>query len=220
MSASRARNILIAAFAISLLLHLLLAGYIRWPFNQPGSENEIVKVRRITVARIPPRTPSPPQTPPPTPAPTPRTTPAAKPSIIPPAVTTRGSRGPRVAHAIAPVPGVTPAPIASAPPTPIATSAVQACMQHDISPAVTATAAPLDIPPEARASKVTGTAAVQVQIDPNGNVTNATVSQSSGSAGLDQVAIEMAKGATYAPALVKCKPVASTYTYTVKFVAW
>jgi TonB family protein len=217
MSASRGRKILFAAFAISLLVHLLLAGYIRWPFNQPSNENEIVKVRRITVARVVPHTP-----PPPTPVPTPRATPAAKPSVVPPAVPTRGNRGPRVAHVVSPVSGITPAPPVTPMPTPtaVATSAVQACMQHDISPAVAATSAPVDIPPEARASKVSGTAAVQVQINTDGRVTNATVSQSTGNMGLDQVAMEMAKGATYTPALVKCKPVASTYTYTVKFVAW
>lgn len=215
MSASRGRKILVAAFAISLLIHLLLAGYIRWPFRHPSSENEIVKIRRITVARIVPHTP-----PPSTPAPTPRATPAAKPSVIPPAVTARGNRGPRVAHVVAPVSGVTPAPPITPMPTPVATSVVQACLQHDISPAVAATSAPVDIPPDVRASKVNGTAAVQVQIDPQGHATGVTVSQSTGNMGLDRVAMQMAKGATYTPALVKCKPVASTYTYTVKFVAW
>lgn len=217
MSASRARNVLIAAFAISLLIHLLLAGYIRWPFGQ-STENEIVKVRQITIARITPHTPPP--TPPPTPIPTPRTTPAARPSIIPPAVTTKGSRGPRVARVTAPISGATPAPVATPVPTPVATPVAQACMQHDISPAVSATPAPVEIPPQARASKTSGTAAIQVQIDPQGRVTDAIISQSSGSTALDNVAAQMAKGATYTPALVKCKPVASTYTFTVKFAAW
>lgn len=214
MSAARARKVLIAAIAISLLIHLLLAGYIRWPFLQPSSETEVVKVRRITVARIAPRTP-----PPPTPAPTPQATPAAKPKVIPPAVTARGSRGPRVVH-VAPAAGKTPVPPATPVPTPVATSLAQPCVARDISPAVAATAAPVDIPPDIRASKISGTAAIAVQIDPQGHPTDATVSRSSGSAGLDAVAMQMAKGSTYTPALVKCKPVASTYTFTVKFVAW
>lgn len=214
MSAARARKVLIAAIAISLLIHLLLAGYIRWPFLQPSSETEVVKVRRITVARIAPQTPAP------TPVPTPRATPAAKPKVIPPAVTTRGSRGPRVARVIAPAALKTPAPTATAAPTPAATAVAQACIAHDISPAVAATSAPVDIPAQARASKVSGTAAIAVQIDPQGHPTQASVSQSSGSTGLDAVAMQMAKTATYTPALVKCKPVASTYTFTVKFVAW
>lgn len=218
MSAARARKIMLAAIAISLLLHLLLAGYIRWPFNQPSNETAIVKVRRITVARVPRHTPPP--TPPPTPVPTPRATPVATAKVVPPAATSRGNRGPRVAHAIAPISGKTPAP--SATPAPTSTPAVtaQACSQHDISPAVAATAQPIDIPPDARASKANGTAAIQVQIDPQGRVTDASVSQSSGSAGLDALAVQMAKSATYTPALVKCKPVASAYTFTVKFFAW
>lgn len=93
-------------------------------------------------------------------------------------------------------------------------------MDHDITPAVGATAAPVAIPPDARASKISGTAAIQLHIDPQGQVTAATIAQSSGSPALDAVAEQMAKSATYTPALVKCKPVASTYTYTVKFVAW
>ncbi|HET9097678.1 MAG TPA: TonB family protein [Candidatus Baltobacteraceae bacterium] len=215
MSAARARKVLIAAIAISLLIHLLLAGYIRWPFLPPSSETEVVKVRRITVARIAPHTP-----PPPTPVPTPRPAPAAKPKVIPPVLTARESRGPRVAHVVAPTAAKTPVPAATPLPTPAATPSVQACLAHDISPAVAATPPPVDIPPEARASKVSGTAAIAVQIDAQGHPTNAAVSQSSGNAGLDAVAMQMARNATYTPALVKCKPVASNYTYTVKFVAW
>lgn len=214
MSAVRARKVLIAAIAISLLVHLLLAGYIRWPFLQPSSETEIVKVRRITLARIAP------QTPPPTPLPTPQATPAAKPKVIPPAVTTRGSARPHLAQVIRAAAGKTPVPLATPVPTPVATLSAQACLGHDIAASVAATSAPVEIPPQARASKTSGTAAIAVQIDPQGRPTDATVSQSSGSAGLDAVAMQMAKGATYAPALVKCKPVASTYTFTVKFVAW
>jgi protein TonB len=216
MSAARSRKILLAAIAISLLLHLVLAGYIRWPFNSGSTENAVVNVRRITLVRAPRHTPAPP-----TPVPTQRVTPApAATTIVPPATTARGSKGPPVAHAIAPVSGKTPAPQATLAPTAAPTLTAQSCMQHDITPAVAATAQPVDIPPDARAAKVNGTAAIQVHIDPQGRVTDAAVSQSSGNAALDGVAMQMARGATYTPALVKCKPVASAYTFTVKFVAW
>lgn len=214
MSAARARKVLIAAIAISLLFHLLLAGYIRWPFLPPADETEIVNVRRMTVARIVPHTP------PPAPVPTPRVTPATKAKVIPPALTARGPRGPRASRVIAPIAAKTPAPPATPAPTPAATAMAQACLAHDISPAVAATPPPVEIPPQTRASKVSGTAAIRIEIGPQGNVTSAAVSQSSGSTGLDAVAMQMAKSATYTPALVKCKPVASTYTFTVKFVAW
>jgi len=219
MTASRARKIMLAAIAISLLLHLVLAGYIPWPFNKPSPEEAIVKVRRITIARA---VHTPPPTPPPTPVPTPRASAApVKARVAAPHVTSRS--GPPVAHAVVPSAGTATA--AAAPATPVPTPsptavAAQACMEHDISPAVEASAQPVDIPPEARASKANGTAAIQVQIDPQGHVTDASVTRSSGNAGLDAVAMEMAKGATYTPALVKCKPVASAYTFTVKFVAW
>jgi protein TonB len=215
MSAARARKLLIAAFAISLLLHLVLAGYLRWPFNVSSSESAVVKVHQITLTRIIPHTP-----PPPTPAPTPHATPAVKSSVAPPAVQPHRGKGVPVAHGVVPVPSRTAAATATPAPTPSATAVAQACAQHDISPAVTATADPVDIPPEARASKASGTAAIQVQIDPQGRVTTARVSQSSGSAGLDAVAMQMAKSATYSPALVRCKAVSSTYTFSVKFVAW
>ena len=56
--------------------------------------------------------------------------------------------------------------------------------------------------------------------DAQGHVTNTSVAKSSGSTALDAVAIALAKGATYSPALVKCKPVAAAYTFTVKFSPW
>ncbi len=209
---------MIAAIAISLLLHLLLAGYIRWPFNQRSNEREIVRVRRITIARIVPHTPAP------TPPPTPQPTTAAKPKVLPPAVTStpRGSKGPPVAHVVAPAPSAASASPAraTATPVPVATHVAQACLLHDISPAVAATADPPDIPADVRASKISGTSAIQVHVDPQGRVTSASLATSSGNAGLDRIALQAAKAATYSAALVKCKPVASVYTFTMKFVAW
>lgn len=215
MSAARARQIMFAALVISLLLHLVLAGYIPWPFNRTSTQSEVVKVHTITIARIPPRTPPPVATP----APTPHATPAIKTKVVPPQITPRGTKGLPVAQVIAPTRGTTPSPAATPAPT-TTVPAAQACLQHDISPAVAATSPPVQIPPDARASKVSGVSAIQVQIDPEGRITDATVARSSGNSGLDDVAVQMAKTATYTPALVKCKPVASVYTFTVKFVAW
>jgi periplasmic protein TonB len=212
-----ARKIMIAAIAISLLLHFILAGYLPWPFGRESATTQVVKVRVVTIARIPPHTP-----PPPTPAPTPRPTPAIKTTtkIVPPKTAAHGNKGLPVAHAVVPAAGKSAAPSATPAPTPSAAPVAQACLQHDISPAVSATADPVQIPPDARASKASGVAAIAVQIDPQGHVSDAAVQRSSGNAGLDSVAVQMAKGATYTPALVKCKPVASTYTFTVRFVAW
>lgn len=210
---------MLTAIAVSLLVHLLLAGYIRWPFPSPSNEPVIVHVRRITIARAVPHTP-----PPPTPRPvtTPHPAPAVsavKPKVVPPPIAPRGTSGPAVARTAAPA-ASSAAPSATPVPTPAPTTGAQRCMDRDVTPAIAATAAPVEIPPEARAAKVNGTAAIRVQLDPQGRITSASVAQSSGNAGLDAVAMEMARGATYTPALVKCKPAAADYTFTVKFVAW
>lgn len=219
MSASRARKIMLAAIAISLLVHLLFAGYVRWPFAPPN-ENAIVKVHRITIARVVAHTP-PPRTPPPrTPPPQPRVTPLARASVTPPKVAPRASKGVPAVHAAVPPVPATLAPAATPLPTALPTIAAAPCSQHDITPAVSSPGEPVAIPPDARASKESGIAAIAVQIDARGRVTGTSVARSSGNTGLDAVALEMAKDATYSPGLVKCKPVASAYTYTVKFAPW
>ena len=79
---------------------------------------------------------------------------------------------------------------------------------------------PPDIPPAARANGTSGVAMVRVQLDENGQVTGAGVTQSTGNSSLDIVAVAMARDARYTPALHDCKPVAGAYTFSVKFFAW
>jgi TonB family protein len=85
---------------------------------------------------------------------------------------------------------------------------------------VIATPAPPEIAPDVRASGTDGLALVSVALDPTGQVTNTGVAQSTGNASLDLVAVAMARDARYSPALHDCKPIAATYTFSVKFVAW
>jgi TonB family protein len=217
MTAARARKILLLAFAISLIVHLFLAGYIRWPALLRPHEETVAKVRITTVARVPKHTPPPP----PTPAPTPRATPRARASIVPPRTVAHAAKGlpvsPKIvgpgvsAHTLPPPP--TPAP------TPVA-AASTSCVHNTTDPTVSATADPAEIPPEVRAAKVSGTAAINVSLDPQGHVLDAAVSQSTGNTGLDGVAIQIARNSTYTPKYVDCKAVAGSYTFTVKFVAW
>lgn len=216
MSLRRARRILIAALAISLLIHLLLAGYVRWPFLQQSQEQRVASVRITHIARIIPHTP-----PPPTPAPTPAATPQVQASIAPPVVTKRG-KGPSVVKTV-PVAPKTPAPARVTPvPTPAATLTPSGpCAGHaNADPTVAATPPVADIAPQARTSKVNGTAAIHVSLAPDGRVVDAVVAQSSGNAGLDAAAIQMARGASYTPKYVDCKAVAGDYTFTVRFFAW
>jgi TonB family protein len=67
---------------------------------------------------------------------------------------------------------------------------------------------------------VNGTAAIHVSLDPEGRVLDAVVAQSSGNAGLDAAAMQMARAASYTPKYVDCKAVAGEYTFTVRFFAW
>jgi TonB family protein len=59
-----------------------------------------------------------------------------------------------------------------------------------------------------------------VQLDPQGYVLGASVTQSTGNSSLDLVAVAMARDARYAPALHDCKPVSAVAVFSVKFVAW
>ncbi len=142
-------------------------------------------------------------------------------SVAPPSLTKRG-KGPALTTTI-PVSARTPAPPhPSLAPTPVALVTPSGpCGGHsNAEPTVAATPDPVDITPEARAGKVSSTAAVRVSLDAQGHVVDAAVSQSSGNAGLDAAAVQMARGATYTPKYVGCKAVAGDYTFSVKFVAW
>ncbi|MBV8363822.1 MAG: TonB family protein, partial [Candidatus Eremiobacteraeota bacterium] len=72
-------------------------------------------------------------------------------------------------------------------------------------------------PSDARRAATAGVTEVQVQLDERGSIVNAAIGSSSGSAQLDQVALMLAKGSTYSPAVSGCKKIASTYTYRVRF---
>jgi TonB family protein len=85
---------------------------------------------------------------------------------------------------------------------------------------VIATPGPPDIPVEARADDTNGIASVRVSLGPEGQVLTAAVAQSTGNSSLDLVAVGMARDARYSAALHDCKPVAGSYTFSVKFVAW
>jgi TonB family protein len=205
MTQRTTRRFLIAAFAISLLLHAILAGWIRWPSAPRESQVAIVTIEsrahiaRITHAAVPAlHTPSPS---------------ASKPRAIAhvPAHTELPSKRGTGTTAIATI-----APTAA--PSPVATGAP--CIKTDAPAALAATPPPPDITLEARAQGTSGTARVRVHLDPKGTVLDAKVVGSTGNDSLDAVALTMAKSAQYSPALAACKAVAGDYTFTAKFVAW
>lgn len=211
------RAIFLAAIAISLLIHLFFAGYFKWKIAPgPQPEEQVARVRIIRLSRI---------TPPPPPPPTPQPTPAAKSSVQPPAITPKTSGTPAAQRSVvAPLRALTPAPkplhTQTPSPKPSAAPALGPCGGHkDAEPAVQSTPDVGDIPPEARTSKVTGTAQIKVTLDADGRVIATAVAQSSGNTGLDGVAAQLAREATYSPKYINCRAVAGTFVFSVHFGA-
>jgi periplasmic protein TonB len=203
----RAQRLLLVAFALSLLIHLIVALILRPAAPTTENQAEVVSIEHrpatIAVAAVTPRPPRP------------KVTPAPRaPSSAPP------RKGPQGVGSGAGAAARTPAPPAAVS-TPAPTAAASAgCAQTNTAAAVVSTPAPPDIAPETRASATNGTAVVSVQLDQTGQVTGANVTQSTGNSSLDLVALAMARDARYAPALRDCKPIASAYAFSVKFVAW
>lgn len=206
MNWGRGRRLLLAAFAISLLVHLIVALVVHR--SQPPVETKVETVtirHRLTMTRMPTPLPLPKRTPVPHPAatsrPLPRSTHAAQ-SAGAQSGTGRATAAPTPARVIAP------------------TASANPCEKNDIDAVVLSTPAPPDIPIGARTEGTSGTTLVAVKLDDRGAITGATISQSSGNTSLDVVALGMARDSTYSPATHDCKPVASMYTFSVKFVAW
>jgi periplasmic protein TonB len=201
MDNKRTRRFLIVAFALSLLIHLILTGVIRWPFRLANDDVQTVTIEHLHTVRIAHMTP-----PPHTPAPKRVPVHLAKTTAFnPKSSLTEGTvvTGTPVAASTAPTPTPTPN-----------------CATNDTPVQIIASAPPPDIPPAARADRKSGIIRVRVSVNPQGNIENATVVESSGSAPLDQVALAMAHNIQYAPATHDCRAVLADYTYSVKFVAW
>lgn len=199
------------AIALSLLLHAVIAIVLRPA--RPASENEVERVtieHRSAIALQTPRPKPPPQH---TPSPRPREStipakPAATPGpqALPGAPSLRGTAPPQPT----PTPTAVAAPAATAPP----------CRGNDIGAATIGEQPQPDIPLAARAEGTSGTAVVAVRLDASGAVLSASVAQTTGNSSLDLVAVAMARAARYRPATRDCNAVASTYRYSVRFVAW
>lgn len=206
MTLRRAQRVLVVAFAISLLLHLIFA-LLAQPFrSRQDNQVEVVSIAHRPMVMMRLQTPPPPPKATPPPHPPQAVRPKTKSQAAPAAP---GSGGNGTATAAPP----TPVPQAATPPA-------NACEKGDVVAAVTQNPAQPDIPNDVRAAGGSGVTAVQVRLDERGGVTAAAVAQSSGNSSLDLVAVTMARDASYSPALHACKPIASAYTYRVRFFAW
>lgn len=195
---------LVAAFALSILIHAIVA-FVAHPLK-PTHASEIgtklIQVQRIVAIRPtqPPRTP-------------------------PPHAKRRAIAVPHLAQARPRSHAPVPAPPAAPPATPAAVARVRptpasGCTDRNAPAALVATPAPPQIPPAVRAQGVSGIAAVRVQLDTDGSVRAAALEQSTSSPSFDALAIAMARDARYAPARRDCIAVASSYLFRVQFSAW
>ncbi|MEO6836256.1 MAG: TonB family protein [Candidatus Tumulicola sp.] len=202
------QRLIVIAFALSLLLHLIFALVAHGLRNSRQNDVEVVTIEHRSNAMIHLQTPPPPRKVTPVPHPRPSTRPAP--------VQTHGAQPQNTGAGTTSAPTVAPTPQPSA----AATTAAMACAKSDLGAAVVENPPQPDVPIAARTEGTNGIALITVQLDGQGGVTNATVSHGTGNASLDLVALGMARGARYSPALRDCKPVAAAYTFSVKFYAW
>jgi periplasmic protein TonB len=215
VTAKRARRVLFVALALSLFIHLIVALITHPMVSVLPNEPEVVSLIHRSAAIVAKPTPAPPRrlrTPVPRAA---RTNATSKPL---PAKPQSHGAGPAKPSGSGGKAAATTAPASTA--TPLAASTTSPCAHSDTPANILATPEPAEIPPAVRAQGTSGIAAVNIQLDPQGNILGTSVSQSTGNASLDLVAVSMARDARYAPALHDCKPVAGAYTFSVKFLSW
>jgi protein TonB len=83
--------------------------------------------------------------------------------------------------------------------------------------ATTTFSAQAEAPPIATTMHLSGTTAVEIDIDAAGNVLNATVNKTSGFPVLDVAALDAARKSTFRSAIHDCAPVAGSYLFLVDF---
>jgi periplasmic protein TonB len=207
--AGRGQRVLLVAFAISILLHLVFAVAYHMPRPRRSSDVESVTILRRSVAIVE-------RTPQPRPSATPKLHPRPQPSApkLKPAPNGFAPGNGGTAQKPAPTPSPAPGATVAAAPTP------KPCAGNDLKAAVSQLPPQPDVPNAARAQGTDGTAAVDVRLDERGEVTATTVSHGTGNTSLDSIAVSMAREARYTPAMHDCRAVAGAYTFTVKFFAW
>ncbi len=205
MDSKATRRFLIVAFALSLLLHLILTGIIRWPFAPQSDEVQIVRIEHLHRTRIAHIPPPPPRTPAPPPQHRAPVHVAKATAVNSNSTLTEGKAVFGTASPESPTPAATPTPN---------------CATNDTPVQLIASPPPPEIPPAARAEQANGIAQVRLVVNPQGGIESATIAGSSGSSALDQVAVSIARAAQYSPATHACKAIASDYTFSVKFFPW
>jgi TonB family protein len=227
----RVRSFLLWAFAISILIHLIVGSFAP-KLNQQNEQQEVEKVSvthkiRVRVPTPPPPTPTPPPTPPPKSTPPPKPQPKVeqpklKVNLV--HTTSHSASGPSEATHAQPSSGTengnpqgqgtsSPAPVSTAPPgTP-----KPSCANPNVDATVTNAVQP-DYPDSARDLGLGAvTVEVEVTVGLTGNLVSATVYKSSSNMAIDQAALRAARESTYAPKMVDCQPTQGDYLFTADF---
>ncbi len=199
------RRFLLLALTISLLLHLVVAVVLRWPYTHVQPKPDVVTVSILSLKKT---------------RPTPRPIPTVRPTSAPKAAATKTSTRPKRPgkNPVAPAgPRATPA---APTPSPQPSASANPCGIANAPAALLSAPTQPPIPATVRATMTSGITDVAVTLDPQGRVLTATLVRSSGNAALDALGVQMAKSATYTPARKACRSIAGSYDFTAKFVAW
>jgi len=147
MDNKRTRRFLIVAFALSLLIHLILTGVIRWPFRLANDDVQTVTIEHLHTVHIAHVTP-----PPHTPAP----------KRVPVHLAKTTALNPKSSLTEGTVVTGTPVAPASTAPTPTPTPN---CATNDTPVQMLASPPPPDLAPDPRAGRVSGVTRVRVLVD-------------------------------------------------------
>ncbi len=201
----KSRRFLLLALTISLLVHLVVAVILRWPYAHVQPKPDVVTVSILSVQKA---------------RPTPKPLPTAMPTNAPKAATTKQSTRPKQ-HGRHPISSAGPTAVPATPtPSPRPSASANPCGVANAPAALLSAPTPPPIPANVRATVTSGITDIRVTLDPQGHVLTATMVRSSGNAALDALGLQMAKDASYTPARMACRPIVGSYEFTAKFVAW
>jgi len=223
VSKKTSRRFLLAAFILSIVLHLAGGRYIRWPQVQREETIERVSLRKRLTVHV---RPAPQQ------SPTARAK-AVRPISAPmqkslastrPRTPSQNSKNTSVrlpAHAALPIftapPPASPSPVAMVRAAPPSSPAIAGCTKPNQPAAIVNKALPV-ISKSARVAGTHGIARVHVTVSADATVTDARLTDSSQNHELDLEALDAARASTYAPATANCKTITGETDYAVEFV--
>ena len=210
------RNVLVAAFVLSMLIHLLGVRLVHWSVPAPHDEQETTQVSKIAITHRVIPTP-PPASPHPSPAASLAPHKVAHVRVVVPHI--RSSSGTPTRNArTAILPTQSPTPTPSPSPRPSA-EPKGGCVTPNAPAAVRMLAPQGNMPADLRRTAKNGVVTrVHLRLSETGAVLEAGILTSSGNDGQDQLVLAQAKTSVYSPALDHCKAVAGTYDFAAKFL--